>query len=203
MAKGRASVSETHWPMGSRLTVVSQTRVMSYCFMNYRPARDGHGLEPDCPEGAGYVLLADLRGLRWGIFEVHENDAWSPEKPVSDELAGLIESAKRYPPALGLARGEMAQVFGDHRPSQVEFARAYGTALRTHLSRQHEAPYIMAQALRSEVGYLTQGEWYWVLEISGSPAVASWISDDFHVYDNDMNDFDFTGQQLKQLGYTA
>jgi hypothetical protein len=166
---------------------------MTYCFMNHVPAKAGDGLR----------LLADLPGLEWGIFEIDPGDPGSPENLVSDELAGLIESAKRYPPALGLAREELGQVFGEACPSQTEFARAYGVALRTHLSRQHESPYVLAPALRDEVGYLTKGEWYWVLGVSGNPAMASWVSDDFHIHSNDVNDFDFTGQQLKHLGYSG
>jgi hypothetical protein len=176
---------------------------MGYCFLNYRPARDGEGLEPDCPDDVAFNLLADLRDIGWGIFDVDETARWNPDQLVSDELARLIESGKRYPPALALARGEVTLVFGDDRPERGEFARAYGLALRTHLARQHEAPYILAQALRSETGRLVQGEWYWVLEVSGSPTFASWVSDDFHVYENDMNDFDFSGQQLKRLGFAG
>jgi len=176
---------------------------MSYCFMNYGPAPDGQGLVPDCPDAVGFLLLADIPDVGWGIFHVDEDDAWSPENPVSDELAGLIESAKRYPPAMGLAREEVCQVFGDHRPSQAEFARAYGVALRTHLSRQHESPYVMAAAMTDEVGYLTSGEWYWVLEVSGSPPVVSWVSADFQILSNDLSDFDLTGMQLKRLGYSG
>ena len=176
---------------------------MSYCFMDYLPARDGHGLAPKCPEEIGFILLADLPGVPWGIFDADEDNAWSPTTPVSGELAGLIESAKRYPPALALAREEVRQVFGDHCPSQAEFARAYGTALRAHLSQQHESSCVLAPALKGEVGYLTEGGWYWLLRISGNPPLVSWVSDDFHVYNNDMNDFDLTGQQLKQLGYSG
>ena len=178
---------------------------MSYCFMNLFPSRDGHGLEPACPDGVSFLLLADLPKVEWGLYEVDGNkddDGWVPETPVSDELAALIESGKRYPPALGLARQEVGQVFGDHLPNQVEFARAYAAAVRTYLSRQHESPYVLAQALEGEQGYLTKGEWYWVLQISGNPPAASWVSDDFHVYTNRVNDFDLTGQQLKHLGYS-
>lgn len=176
---------------------------MAYCFLNYRPAKDGDGLEPDCPDDVAFILLADLPGSGWGIFEVNATDRWSPDQLVSAELAALIESGKRYPPALGLASGEVALVFGDDRPDRGEFAKAYGLAVRTHLARQHEAPYILAQALKNQTGRLVQGEWYWVLTVSGSPTVASWVSDDFHVYENDMNDFDFSGQQLKRLGFTG
>jgi hypothetical protein len=174
---------------------------MPYCFMNYRPAREGHGLEPECPDGVDYLLLADLPGLGWGLFEIDLDDARFPAEGVSQELSALIESAKRYPPALALAREEMGQVFGDHLPAREEFAKAYGTALRVHLSRQHEAPYLLVEALKDEAGDLSRGEWYWVLGISGSPALASWVSDDYHVHKNGVNDFDFTGQQMKALGY--
>jgi len=173
---------------------------MSYCFLNYVPATDGEGERPDCPDGADLCLLADLRGLGWGIFEVTVEGARPPGSPVSEELARLIESGKRYPPALALARHEVDQVFGDQRPSQSEFAQAYGAGLHAHLSKQHDSPYVVAASLRDEPGYLAKGEWYWLLGVSGQPARVSWVSDDFHIYSNDVNDFDLTGQQLKQLG---
>jgi len=177
---------------------------MSYCFLNLVPEKDGRGFELDGPVGAHVSLLADFPAVGWGIYEVgpgKADEAWIPDAPVSDELAGLIESGKRYPPALGIARNEVVQVFGDNLPSQAEFARVYGTALRTHLSNQHESPYVLARALE-DAANLASGEWYWILKISGNPPLASWVSDDFHVYNHLMNAFDLTGQQLKQLGYT-
>ena len=172
----------------------------SYCFLNYVPAKDGHGTVPDCPDGVTPISLAHLYPVGWGIFEVRHDESWSPVAPLSDELARLIVSGKRYPPALGLARQEVMQVFADSRPEQFEFASAYRAALRTHLSRQQGAPYVLAPAM-NDAPNLTTGEWYWVLEISGSPPGAHWVSDDYCIYANDMNDFDLTGQQLKQLGY--
>ena len=175
---------------------------MSYCFMNLRASREGTGLEPDFPESVGFVLLADLPTVDWGVYEFNADvggDAWTPSAPVGDKLARLIESGKRYPPALAIAREEVVQVFGDHQPSQSEFTTAYTAALRAHLSRQQEAPYLLVQALRDDTGYLSAGEWYWALRIHGSPQVVSWVSDDFQVYENPVNDFDLTGQQLKQL----
>ena len=175
----------------------------SYCFLSHVPASDGQAPVPESPDGTECLLLADLPELGWGIYDVTHDESWSPASPVSDELAGLIESGKRYPPALGLARQEVGEVFGDHRPSQLELARAHGTALRVHLSRQHEAPYVVAPALKKDTGYLEVGEGYWVLDVSGRPAVASWVSDDFHIYSDDVNVFDLTGQQLKRLGYVG
>ena len=161
---------------------------MSYCFIQCVP---------------GARLLADLPQVEWGLFEVDHDGGWAPETPVSDELAGLIESGKRYPPALAHARDEVRMVFADHQPSIAEFAGAYEVAVRTHLSRQHEAPYVLAPALKNDVGKLRRGEWYWLLEVSGTPAAISWVSADFQIHRNDVNDFDLTGRQLKRLGYSG
>ena len=155
------------------------------------------------PDGVAFVLLADLPGTPWGIFEAEADEPWTPESPVREDLAALIESGKRYPPALALAREEVCGVFGDHEPSQAEFAVAYGNALQAHLSRQPESSYVLAPALKDESGSLVKGEWYWVLRIAGSPPKASWVSDDFQILDIDMNHFDLTGQQVKRLGYTG
>jgi len=179
---------------------------MLYCFVNWVPAKDGEGLEPEVPDGVEGLMLADVPNVDWGLCEVDVDsgdDVWVPETPVGAELAGLIESGKRYPPALALARQEVVQVFDDRPPTQAEFANAYAVALQAHLSRQHEAPYVMAQAMKDKEADLAKGEWYWVLQISGTPPQAFWISDDFHTYSNDMSDFDFTGQQLKRLGYAG
>ena len=94
-------------------------------------------------------------------------------------------------------------VFVDHRPSVAEFAGAYEVAVRTHLSRQHEAPYVLAPAVKNDVGKLRRGEWYWLLEVSGTPPAISWVSADFQIHQTDVNDFDLTGQQLKRLGYSG
>ena len=178
---------------------------MSYCFMHLRAAREGDGLEPDFPDGVGFLLLGDLPTLDWGLYEFYTNtpdEPWTPPELVSDELAALIESGKRYPPALALAREELALVFGDHHPSQVELQRAYVAAVRAHLSRQHEAPYLLAPALEDVEGRLSRDEWYWVLSIKGSPPIASWVSEDFHIHDSPVAQFDLTGQQLRKLGYS-
>jgi hypothetical protein len=176
---------------------------MAYRFLDHRPTPDGRGVLPDCPEGIGFVLLADLPGVPWALFDIAADDAWAKEHAVREDLAALIESGKRYPPALALARQEVRQVFGDHAPSHAEFQRAYGAALRNYLSRQHESPYLLAPSLKDEAGRLVRGEWYWVLEISGSPPRAAWVSDDFHVHEAKITDFDLTGQQLKRLGYSG
>ena len=174
---------------------------MTYCFLKWVPAADGHGMAPDCPGEVHARLLTSLGNAGWGIFEASHDESWLPENPVDKQLSDLIDSGKRYPPALAISGHEMKEVFGEETPSQVEFARAYARALKAHLSKQHEAPYILAPALNSDAGYLWEGEWYWVLRVTGSPPRAEWVSDDYFLCENDVNDFDLTGQQLKRLGY--
>jgi len=176
---------------------------MPFCFMNLRATRSGAGFEPDFPRGVDFLLLADLPELDWGVYEFdvkRDDDNWMPPDPAGDELAALIESGKRYPPALALARDELVMVFGEHRPTQDEFATAYASAIRSGLSRQPEVPFLLVQSLTDEPGYLSKGEWYWILRVTGTPPVACWVSDDYHVYKNPVTDFDLTGQQLRQLG---
>jgi hypothetical protein len=173
---------------------------MPFCFMSFRPAMEGVALEADCPDDVEYLLLADPRGTDWGLFDyctAEGSESWTPQHTASGVLAALIESGKRYPPALALARQETEEVFEGHQPSIEEFQRAYIDTVRHHLSHQHEARYVLAMAMRDEAGYLSKGEWYWILR-TGSSAV-SWVSDDFCVYDNPLADFDLTDTQLKYL----
>lgn len=170
--------------------------------MNLRRAKDGPGWEPDFPDGVSFLLLADLREAKWGIYEFtlnEGNENWRPSEPVSDELARLIWSGKRYPPALALARDELARAFASHRPNKEEFARAYADAILSRLSQQAEAPYFLARALGGDGIDLTPGEWYWILRIQKSPVAVYWVSDDYFIYQNPLSDFELTNDQVDRL----
>ncbi len=170
--------------------------------MNLRPAKEGPGWEPDFPEGVGYLLLADYRAAQWGLYEFHRNAAtedWTPESPISHELVALLESGKKFPPALALARDRVSEEFRNREPTREEFVTVLANSLRFHILRQPDAGYFLVPALHDDFG-LFKGEWYWVLGISQSyPDIVRWVSNDFFVYENTITDFDFTKQQLKQL----
>lgn len=173
---------------------------MPYCFMKLRPEPDGEGFGPDCPKSVSCLLLADTDGpSKWGLYDVSEDEpgAWKPEHPASESLAALIESGKRYPPALALARQETAQVLKGHDASIEDLARTYATAIQHHLSRQAEAPYLLAKVLQGDAIDLCPGEWYWVLTADSSSV--SWVSDEFFVHASPIAAFDLTGAQLKRL----
>ena len=167
-----------------------------YYFVHWRPARNGRGREPDLPEDVDFFLLADAgRHTDWGIFR-----CWFEEPPpstqrirrVPEQLATLIASGKSYPPALALARSQGERRFHGQRPSQETFARFYTACLQTHLRAQKDAPYILAEATRQEIGYLENGEFCWILEYGTNKKgqdVVWWVSDDYHVYTNLAEDF--------------
>ena len=166
---------------------------MPYCFMDLRPFREGEGREPDFPEGVDFLLLADLRASDWGIFEYatgKEHEDWTPVMPVSDVLDRLIESGKRYPPALALTRDDLERRFVRYSPDREAFQKAYIELLERHLSRQLEDGFILARATRDELGYLEKGGWYWVLSAQDDPTTVSWVSDDYFVYHTAAGDFE-------------
>lgn len=161
---------------------------------------------PDVPEEVGFLLLADFSDSEWGVYEYEDSDEerdWAAERQVSRELAVLIESGKRYPPALALARKEVAEVCDGAEPTEGQFEAIYVRAIEEHLKRQPEAPYVLAKSMMTVDIELTEGEWYWLLEVSGSPQEVQWVADDFEIHKEAFDAFDLTGQQLKQLGYTG
>lgn len=173
-----------------------------FCFASLRRASDGFGWEPDLPESVSFLLLATLKEVRWGIYEVtpvEHNVDWIPPNPVSDELAALICSGRRYPPALAIARHDMTHQFGTRRPSQTEFAEAYSVAIQTRLSQQQDAPYFLARVRQREEFYLTPGEWHWVLRVSGSPPMAEWVSEDYFVYQSPVEHFELSEDQIERI----
>jgi hypothetical protein len=107
----------------------------------------------------------------------------------------LLQSAERYPPALALAVADLRRA-GDPGWGPATISTRLVGALRRHLRAQSRKPFVLAEARASETGYLTRGEFYWILEYlkrstSGRPLVR-WVSDDFNVYVNPASDFKLT-----------
>ena len=172
--------------------------------MNLRRSKDKHGWEPAFPKGIDYGLLADLPGIKWGVYEYkldQANENWTPSNPISDELEALLWSGKRYPPALAIARVDIAHKSGSHRPNQHEFEEAYINAIRYRLSQQQNSPYFLAKAINGDGIDLVPGEWYWLLRIKGNPTIASWVSTDYFVYENPISAFELTIGQIERIQF--
>ncbi len=63
------------------------------------------------------------------------------------------------------------------------------------------APYVMALANRDDLGYLCKGEWYWTLRMRAGPtgSVVSWVSSDYYIYENPIEDFVLNTGQLRRF----
>ncbi len=177
---------------------------MAYCFMNLRPAKDGYGRRPDFPEGVSFLLLADHRYADWGLYDFQRDQAtedWNPPSPVSTELAALLESGKRYPPALAIARNDVARLFLSRTVvPRDEFVSAFVESLSCRLSSQPSDGFVLAPAVQDEPGYLSTGEWHWILQVSETdPPSALWVSGDYFFYRNALTDFDIPAHHLRAL----
>lgn len=175
---------------------------MPYAFS--RKKRDEEGFNgPDFPDGTSFLLLADGRAMDWGLYDYsldEQHEDWVPEFPAGEELAALISSGMRYPPALALARKEISLMFRTEEASLEGFESAMVESLRRHLTHQFDAGYMLVQSRVEELGYVHVPEWYWVLRLSKKDCNSvMWVSDDYFVYCNPISNFAFSEAQLCAL----
>ena len=172
-----------------------------YYIADYVPMPGTAGFTPAFPDGTGFVLLAGPSSQpTWGIFACcAEVDSSESVEPVSTDVGSMIESGRQYPPALALARDD-ASAFPDHlQMNRREFADRYAERVAHHLSRQSQAPYVIAEAVVDEPGYLNSGRQYWILRYLRGAKEVRWVSDDFQVYQNPASDFQLTAKHLEEL----
>ncbi len=157
---------------------------MWYYIADYQTTK--HGLAPALPPKVGFVLMAAPGDAPpWGVFGCNvEVPPSAKVRQIPEELSLALANAEQYPPALALARHDLDREFEDRPHSEVEFCRRYASILREHMAQQRNAPYLFVEATGDEPGYLTRGQFYWVLRyLKGSDAV-KWVSSDYFVYEN-------------------
>ncbi len=167
-----------------------------YCVADYLPEV---GSGPAVPRGVGYVLLAGpIDTARWGIFMCSDAVEFSERvRPIPVEVVQILESGRRYPPALALARDNADAVGALLR--EPEFVHLYADLVELQLKTQEGKPYVLVKAANDEPGYLISGQYYWVLEYAPGTSSVRWVSDDYHVYQNPASDFALSDDQLRQL----
>jgi hypothetical protein len=166
-----------------------------YYFVRWKHTVNGY--TPELPDDVGFAMLAEpgraSDGPGFALFECHLPDDFRKSaavKPVSSDLAELLESAKDYPPALALARDEVA----DKARSEAAFAKKLAERLIYHLERQASSPFFLAKAIVSESFYKEAGGYYWIVGYSGGQV--QWVSRDYHVYRDSISDFDLDTSEL-------
>jgi hypothetical protein len=164
---------------------------MAYYFIDWEHTEQGY--RPAIPEDLPFLMLAEpgaaSEGATFGLFECDFPEG--VERPdsvhrVPSELAELIDSAKDYPPALALVRHDPR--LRASLSSPPEFGKVLGELLVNQLHEQIAAPFFLAKARRTEVGYKDAGGYYWIVGYDGEKV--RWVSRDYHVYTDLAEDFD-------------
>lgn len=162
-----------------------------YCFARWK--RSTQGSAPDLPRGSSYLVLADSGpDSRWCVLRCDADTLPRRTKPLPSGLIALIESGNSFPPALALASTDLRRRGSpDWQPPQI--SNFLARALRRHLRQQPCSGYVLAEARRTEPGYLTAGEFVWVLHVRhqgrARRRLVTWVSSDFNVYENQARDF--------------
>lgn len=176
-------------------------RELKYWFANWVDSPEG-GKEPLLPANDGFLYLSDFGpSARWGLFRVwlaDDEPATQGLEAVPDDLAVLLDSGMAYPPALA-SREDMKRRWHGGNPSRKEFALSLVDALTQRLRAQPHAPYRLAQAVVDELGYLSRGQYVWVLSYDPGPSTVSWVSSDYFIYKNPADDFDLHEAALATL----
>lgn len=175
---------------------------MGYYFADYK-ASPQEGRELRIPDSLEYSQLA-CPGCyaSWAICHVglHVDEPLAPGfHGVPDELYVLLSSAEGYPPAIALSRDEVEKEWDGRRPTRQQFAASLAESLRRHLRAQPHVNYRLAEGAVEDLGYLSKGEFCWVLEYKPASKSVRWVSNDYFVYENAASDFNLTQQQLDML----
>ncbi len=178
---------------------------MSY-YMALR-VKENEVLTVALPDKVSWTLFAefwDLSPLAIIGLELPDGDPLPGNLcPVAPELAVLLGSAEDYPPALALARGGLWQRYRelsrDGLPLDSDtFQRELATLLRYHLDSQPNAPYMLAKAVCGSA-YIQEGAYCWLVGFEPQENCVWWVSDDYHVYQDDIEVFDVTREQVSRL----
>ncbi|MCE9638048.1 MAG: hypothetical protein K8T90_20290 [Planctomycetes bacterium] len=165
-------------------------------------AKSPRGMGPDLPKDVGFHLLAEPSNndSPFGLFRIDVVPASSvpAAEPVSETLDTLLNSAERYPPALGLLWDAIKHREGE-LPSRARFLWRVERLVARYLAEQPSAPYFLARSRIDEIGYRGMGGWYWLVSYSRSTGRVSWVSSDTIVYADSAATFDVELPQLERL----
>jgi len=173
-----------------------------YYLLEFRSDRHG-GEEPDIPDGIGFAQIGSPgNDPGWSLYECWGtlDDEPLPKTcvPVPERLRVLIESAKHYPPALALARGDVGST---HVRTREEFAEHLARALERRLSEQPEEHFFMAKAKESyALGGLSAGQYAWLIAYDPDRRLVWWVTfRDYFAYDASPDLFEVSEEQLLRL----
>ncbi len=180
------------------LRIIQKDCKFMFCFVSWQ--YEGEAKSPAVADEIGYVLLAEPSYTsEYALLECdlpYDFSDTAQIQRVPEQLADLLESAKRFPPALAIMRDE----FGGTEPlSREVFTTQLIERLHWHLQNQRRQPFLLANAIITELGYKYAGRYYWIVGVHPySPSyLVGWVSDDYHVYHDPIEHFDITVTELE------
>jgi hypothetical protein len=171
-----------------------------YCFIKLKKTACG-STAPDIHNDIDFLLIADAKQL--ADYELYDcsiaADTELPSSiiPVSMELNILLHSAEHFPPALAIARETIEDCLPENASIDT-FSQHLVSILGDLLTRQNELPYFMGKAKTSEIGYSCSGGFYWIINYSEETKQVSWVSRDYFIYKDSIENFDVSELELQK-----
>lgn len=185
-----------------------------FCFIPWRKfVEEGaegpeEAYEPEYREG--WLVESMTHGLsgQWLLAECTPMDEDAPLPASFEEvpwrLWHLLQSAKRYYPALALARESLERDSNQLPNDKKQYAERLADEIERHLKAQRDAPYFLAQVVEHcPTGYRSAGEYVWVVAYDPNLKRVFWVTDDYYVYDSPLAHFVIDEERLQPLPVRA
>ncbi|MDH5218495.1 MAG: hypothetical protein OEX19_12405 [Gammaproteobacteria bacterium] len=128
-------------------------------------------------------------------FDAEDIDSLNIES-VSDELAVLLDSAKLYAPAYALAFSEVNSIWPQ---TKKEYEQNLINALKEQLQKQNENGFFLCESRLHETGYLSKGEFVWVVKYIPEIKEVLWVSSEYEIYQDPVSKFILDESSLNKL----
>ena len=157
---------------------------------------------PNLPLDVGYALLAEPSSTdrAFGLFRIDfvPEAAVPSAEPVSEALDTLLESAERYPPAMGLMRDAIKHRCGEP-PSRARFLWRVERLVSRYLADQGTSPYFLARSKFWPLAGRREGGWYWLVAHSRSTGRVWWVTDFTWIHESPVATFDVEPERVARL----
>ncbi|MDH5729356.1 MAG: hypothetical protein OEZ58_10220 [Gammaproteobacteria bacterium] len=159
------------------------------------------GKEPDIPECTISFIAKYPSSLEstWclcdSIFDTDDVDSLMLET-VCDELVVLLDSAKLYAPAYALAFSKVNSIWPQ---TKKEYEQNLINALREQLQDQSVNGFFLCESKHQETGFLSKGEFVWVVKYIPEIKEILWVSLDYEIYQDPISKFILDESSLNNL----
>lgn len=187
-----------------------------YYFANLKES-EGGGLIADLPRSVNYTMLSQPKwGSGWALYKCEDRTPEIEHPSVERapfELALILSSAERYPPAIAFAGAEMEAHKWPHQTSRKSFTKQYLARLIYHLRRSSSTRYFLAEILKhpanlneceGHIGFagIHKGNYFWIVGYGPSKEDIQWvrwIDNDYSINISPVGDFKININRLRKI----